>query len=44
MNQDNLDTHVSDDKQNIGMSTEWGNIIQQLKSAMKEWCYNMDEP
>lgn len=31
MNQDNLDTHVLNDKQNMVYPTEW-NIIQQLKA------------
>ena len=35
MNQDNLDTHWLNDKQNMVYPIEW-NIIQQLK-AMKEW-------
>ena len=35
MNQDNLDTHWLNDKQNMVYPIQW-NIIQQLKD-MKEW-------
>lgn len=43
MNQDNLDTHWLNDKQNMLYPIQW-NIIQQLKDRRNDTCHNMDDP